>query len=73
MHTETSHEVAGISNVTLDAESCSSMCLGQHLPRILGVTVSMMQDLVEAHHQTSLKTAEDLNEGPFPAYTSVKS
>ena len=73
MHTETSDEVAGNANVTLDAESCSSMCLGQHLAENMGVTVSKMRDAVEAHHQTSLKTAEDLDEGPFPAYTSVKS
>ena len=46
---------------------------GATLAENMGVTVSKMQDSVEVHHQTSLKTAEGLVEGPFPAYTSVRS
>ena len=46
---------------------------GATLAENMGVTVSKMQDSVEAHHQTSLKTDEDLDEGPFLACTSVKS
>ena len=73
MHTETSDEVAGIANVTLDVESCSSLSLVQHLPRIWESPSRRCRMSVEAHHQTSMKTAEDLDEGPFPAYTSVRS
>ena len=46
---------------------------GATLAENIGVTVSKMQDSVEVHHQTSVKTAEDLDEGPFPACTSVRS
>ena len=46
---------------------------GATLAENVDVTVSKMQDSVEAHHQTSLKTAEDLDERLFPAYTSVRS
>ena len=46
---------------------------GATLAENMGVTVSKMQDSFETHHQTSLKTAQDLDEGPFLAYTSVKS
>ena len=46
---------------------------GATLAENMGVTVSKMQDSVEAHHQATPKTAEDLDEGPFPAYPSVKS
>ena len=55
MHTETSDEVAGIAKrytgrgVTQFDES------GATLAENMGVTVSKMQDSVEAHHQTSLK------------------
>ena len=70
MHTETSDEVACIANVTLDMQFDES---GATPAENMVVTVSKMQDSVEAHHQTSLKTAEDLDEGPFPANTSVRS
>ena len=40
---------------------------GATLAENMGVTVSKMQDSIEAHHQASLKTAEDLDEEPFPA------
>ena len=39
----------------------------------MGVTVSKMQDSIEAHIQASLETAEDPDGGLFPAYPSGKS
>ena len=73
MHTETSDEVAwhcerynGRGVMQFDES-------GATLAENVGVTVSKVQDSVKAHHQTSLETIEDLDEGPFPAYTSVRS
>ena len=39
----------------------------------IGVPVSKMEESIAAHHQVSLKTAKDLNEGPSPVYPSVQS
>ena len=50
-------ELPGIANVTLDAESSSSVSLVRHLPEIW----------VEAHYQASLKMAQDPDGGPYPA------
>ena len=46
---------------------------GATLAENMGVTISKMQASIEAHYQASLKTAEDLDEGPCLAYPSVKS
>ena len=46
---------------------------GATLAVIMGVTVSKMQDSIEAHIQASLKTAQDPDGGLFPAYPSGKS
>ena len=39
----------------------------------MGVPVSKTPDLIEAHHQASLKTARNPNGEPYPAFTSDKS
>ena len=39
----------------------------------MGVLVSKMEESIAAHCQASLKTAQDLDEGPFPAYPGGKS
>ena len=36
----------------------------------MGVFVAKMRDSIEAHIQASLKTAQDPDGGPFPAYLS---
>ena len=39
----------------------------------MGVPVSKMEESIEAHYQASLKTAQNPDGGPFPAYHSGKS
>ena len=39
----------------------------------MGVLVSKMEESIAAHYQASLKTAQDPDGGPFPAYPSGKS
>ena len=46
---------------------------GSTLGENMGVTVSKMQESIEAHFQASLKTAQDPDGGPSPADTSGKS
>ena len=46
---------------------------GAALAEGMGVPVSKMKESIAAHYQTSLKTAQDPDGGPFPAYPSGKS
>merc|ERR1711868_91945 len=46
---------------------------GAALAQDMGVSVSKMEESIEAHYQASLKTAEDPDGGPYPAYPSGKS
>ena len=46
---------------------------GAALAQDMGVSVSKMEESIEAHYQASLKTAKDPDGGPFPAYPSGKS
>ena len=46
---------------------------GAALAQDMGVSVSKMEESIEAHYQASLKTAKDLDGGPYPAYPSGKS
>ena len=39
----------------------------------MGVLVSKMEESIAAHYHPSLKTAQDPDGGPFPAYPSGKS
>ena len=48
-------------------ESCAT------LAQDMGVSVSMMEESIEAYYQASLKSAADPDGGPFPAYPSGKS
>ena len=48
-------------------ESCAT------LAQDMGVSVSMMEESIEAYCQASLKSAADPDGGPFPAYPSGKS
>ena len=48
-------------------ESCAT------LAQDMGVSVSKMEESIEAYYQASLKAAADPDGGPFPAYPSGKS
>ena len=48
------------------------MSLVQHFDEDTRVLVSKMQDSIEAHILASLKTAQDPDVGPFPAYPCGK-
>ena len=51
-------------------ELCES---GGALTVDMGVPVSKMEESIAAHYHPSLKTAQDPDGGPFPAYPSGKS
>ena len=46
---------------------------GATLAQDMGVSVSKMEESIEAYYQASLKAAADPDGGPFPAYPSGKS
>ena len=71
MHTETCDEVAWHCERYTGRGVMQFGVSGATLAENMGVTVSKMRDSVEVHHQTSLKTAEDLDEGPFPLRTQA--
>jgi len=46
---------------------------GEALAKDMGVSVSVLEDQHERHHQAAKKTEKDPDGGPFPAYPSGKS
>ena len=60
--------MTGIASITLDVESRNSVSLVQHLAVDIGVLISKMEESIEAIVQASLKTAQDPDGRPFPAY-----